>query len=98
MIRETLRLGSPQLYEVSEDVTESDLSLLAGWVDDLHDTLMAYRKSYGAGRAVAAPQIGIKKRLLYMHIGRPFVFINSVLSFPDTEQYICWMTACLFPV
>lgn len=97
MIREILRLGSPQLYEVSEEVTESDRNLLPGWVDDLHDTLMAYRKSYGAGRAVAAPQIGIKKRLLYMHIGKPFVFINPVLSFPDTEQYILLDDCMSFP-
>lgn len=97
MIREILRLGNPQLYEVSEEVTESDRSLLSGWVDDLHDTLMEYRKNYGAGRAVAAPQIGIKKRLLYMHIDKPSVFINPVLSFPDAEQYILLDDCMSFP-
>lgn len=87
MIREILKLGDPQLYEVSEPVTEADLPLLPGWVKDLHDTLMDYRRTYGAGRAVAAPQIGIKKRLLYMFIDKATVFINPEMRFPDEETY-----------
>jgi peptide deformylase len=46
---------------------------------------MAFRKSYGAGRAIAAPQIGVFKRLIYMHIDEPVVFINPVLHFEDDE-------------
>lgn len=87
MIREILKLGDPQLYEVSEPVTAEDLPLVGGWVEDLHDTLMEYRRVYGAGRAVAAPQIGIRKRLLYMYLDKPYVFINPVMVFPDEEMY-----------
>ena len=87
MIREILKLGNPALYEISEPVTEADLPLLPGWVEDLHDTLMDYRRTYGAGRAVAAPQIGIKKRLLYMFIDKPTVFVNPDMQFPDEETY-----------
>ena len=87
MIREILKLGDPQLYEVSEPVTAGDLPLVGGWVEDLHDTLMEYRRVYGAGRAVAAPQIGIRKRLLYMYLDKPYVFINPVMVFPDEEMY-----------
>lgn len=87
MIKEILRLGDPQLYEKSTELTASDAELLGTWVQDLHDTLMQYRKTYGAGRAVAAPQIGIKKRLLYMYTDKPYVFVNPVLSFPDDETY-----------
>ena len=87
MIREILKLGDPQLYEVSEPVTATDMPLVGGWVEDLHDTLMEYRRVYGAGRAVAAPQIGIRKRLLYMYLDKPYVFINPVMVFPDEEMY-----------
>ena len=87
MIREILKLGDPQLYEVSEPVTAADMPLVGGWVEDLHDTLMEYRRVYGAGRAVAAPQIGIRKRLLYMYLDKPYVFINPVMMFPDEEMY-----------
>ena len=87
MIREILKLGDERLYEISAPVTQEDFSQLPQWVEDLHDTLMEYRRVYGAGRAVAAPQIGIRKRLLYMYLDRPYVFINPTLTFPDEEQY-----------
>ena len=87
MIREILKLGDPQLYEMSEPVTAADRPFVGGWVEDLHDTLMEYRRVYGAGRAVAAPQIGIRKRLLYMYLDKPYVFINPVMMFPDEEMY-----------
>ena len=87
MIREILKLGDPQLYEVSEPVTAADRPFVGGWVEDLHDTLMEYRRVYGAGRAVAAPQIGIRKRLLYMYLDKPYVFINPNMVFPDEETY-----------
>ena len=87
MIREILKLGDPQLYEVSEPVAAADMPFVGGWVEDLHDTLMEYRRVYGAGRAVAAPQIGIRKRLLYMYLDKPYVFINPTMVFPDEETY-----------
>ena len=87
MIKEILTLGNPQLYEISSPVMKEDLPMLNEWVTDLHDTLMEYRRVYGAGRAVAAPQIGIQKRLLYMYLDKAYVFINPVMELPDEEMY-----------
>ena len=87
MIRDILLLGDDKLYEVSAPVTTGDLPLLNGWVRDLHDTLLDYRAKHGAGRAVAAPQIGIHKRLIYMLLDRPYVLVNPSLTFPDSETY-----------
>lgn len=87
MIRDILKLGDPRLYEISSPIAEDELPLVAEWVEDLHDTLMEYRRLYGAGRAVAAPQIGVQKRLLYMYLDKPYVFINPVMEFPDDETY-----------
>ncbi len=97
MVREILKLGNPQLYEISEEITEDDLVFLSEWVKDLHDTLMDYRKRYGAGRAVAAPQIGIKKRLLYMFTDKPYVFINPVMNYSDNEKYTLMDDCMSFP-
>ena len=97
MVRDILRLGDERLYEVSQPVTAADEADLKGWVADLHDTLMAYRAAYGAGRAVAAPQIGVKKRLLYVHIDQPLVLINPELSFPDEEKYTLMDDCMSFP-
>ncbi len=97
MICEILNLGDPALYEISAPVIREELSELPGWVENLHDTLMDYRRRYGAGRAIAAPQIGLQKRLIYLHMGKPYVLINPTLTFPD-EEYVTLLDDCMsFP-
>ncbi|MCP4689508.1 MAG: peptide deformylase, partial [Desulfobacterales bacterium] len=78
-VRDILLLGNPRLYERSEPVAENERKGLVEIVEDLHDTLMDFKKRHGAGRAVAAPQIGVMKRLLYMYIDAPVVLINPVI-------------------
>jgi len=97
MIRKILTLGDPALYEVSGEVTAGDKDKLEEWIRDLHDTLMEYKRTYGAGRAVAAPQIGVPKRLIYMYIDRPYVFVNPVMTFPDEEKYELMDDCMSFP-
>lgn len=85
MKREILLLGTPSLYQVSSEAAREELPDLAEAVRDLHDTLLDFRAVYGVGRAIAAPQIGLQKRLIYMLVEQPTVFVNPVLSFPDDE-------------
>ncbi|HWR19750.1 MAG TPA: peptide deformylase [Clostridia bacterium] len=97
MVQEILKLGNPKLYSVCDSVLKAEETLLPGWITDLHDTLIAYRKTYGAGRAIAAPQIGIKKRLIYMYMDKPYVFVNPTMTFPDNETYILMDDCMSFP-
>lgn len=97
MVREILKLGDPILYEKSAKVTENDMVLLNDWVNDMRDTLLDYRKTYGAGRAIAAPQIGLRKRLIYMLTDKEYVFINPVITFPDKESYEVMDDCMSFP-
>jgi len=92
-----LLLGNPQLHKVSEEIHESELASLHPIIQDLHDTMMAYRAEYGAGRAIAAPQIGVMKRLVYMHIDKPMVFINPVLKNLSDEMIEVWDDCMSFP-
>lgn len=85
MVREILLLGDPKLYQISSVIEKEEIGTIKEVVGDLHDTLMDFRKKYGAGRAIAAPQIGVFKRLIYMCIDQPVVFINPVLHFEDDE-------------
>ena len=96
-VREILQLGNPQLYKVSEIVTISDLDRLPQIVQDLHDTMMNFRKDYGAGRAIAAPQIGVMKRIIYMHIDAPVVFLNPNLRNLSDEMFEIWDDCMCFP-
>ena len=96
-IREILLLGNPKLYQVSEAVEEDDLNHLPPVVADLHDTLLEFKKKYGAGRAIAACQIGFAKRLIYLFIDRPVVFINPSLENKSEEMMEVWDDCMCFP-
>lgn len=78
MIKEILLLGNERLYQPSAEIRESELESLKQTVVDLHDTLMDFRETYHAGRAVAAPQIGVHKRMIYMSV--------PALSEPDGKS------------
>ena len=86
MKKEILLLGNEELYQISEPLKKDEIENIKFIVQNLHDTLLDFREKYHAGRAIAAPQIGVKKRLLYMFIDKPVIFINPVLEFPDNEM------------
>lgn len=86
MIKEILLLGNPELYEHSRPVSREELDSMKALMADLHDTMMDFRRVHRCGRAIAAPQIGVMKRVLYMNVDKPVLFINPRLEFPDGEQ------------
>ena len=92
-----LLLGDPLLHEQSYRIELSELEELKPLVESLHETLMAFRKKYGAGRAIAAPQIGIRKRLIYLHIEKPQVLINPELENKSSEKFEVWDDCLSFP-
>ncbi len=85
MVKDVLLLGNPELYQASSLIHREETDDIKEVINDLHDTLMDFRSRYGAGRAIAAPQIGVFKRLIYMHIDKPVALINPELHFPDDE-------------
>jgi peptide deformylase len=96
-VREILLLGNPQLYEVSQPIQKEELHEVRSVVTDLHDTMMDFKARYEAGRAIAAPQIGYMKRLIYMHVDSPTVFINPQLTDLSKEMITVWDDCMCFP-
>lgn len=86
MEREILLLGNPQLYEVSEKVKREELETLRPVFEDMFDCIKGIRRDYGFGRAIAAPQIGIRKRLICILTDKPYVIINPELEFIGDEM------------
>ena len=86
MEREILLLGDPRLYEVSEKVKPEELESLRPVFEDMFDCIRAIRRDYGFGRAIAAPQIGVQKRLICILTDRPYVIINPELEFIGDEM------------
>jgi len=85
MVKEIILLGNPKLYQISSIIEKEERNIIKELVNDLHDTLIDYKNKYGAGRAIASPQIGVFKRLLYMYIDKPVVFINPILILEDDD-------------
>ncbi len=92
-----LVLGDPRLYEICQEVTKEELPLVKEWVADMHHVMQEIREKYNFGRAIAAPQLGIMKRVIYMNIDKPVVFINPVLENLSEEQFELWDDCMSFP-
>ena len=97
MEREILLLGNPALYEISEEVKEEELELLRPVFEDMFDCIRGIRRDYGFWRAIAAPQIGIKKRLICMLTDQPRVIINPTLEPVGDELMELWDDCMSFP-
>lgn len=96
-VRDVLLLGNPKLYQVCDPIKHDELELLKPVITDLKDTLLDFRKNYGAGRAIAAPQIGIMKRIIYMEIDKSQVFINPIITNKSKEMIQLWDDCICFP-
>ena len=94
---EILLLGNPKLLEKSVPVEEAELEYAISVGIDLRDTMEAFRSVHGWGRAIASPQIGVMKQIVYMELDKPQLFINPVLSYLSTEMIELWDDCMSFP-
>ncbi len=82
MVKYVLQTGEPVLREVSAEV-KSFNGELCSLLDDLRDTV---RAEQGAG--LAAPQIGVLKRVVVVDVDEGFFeFVNPVIFYEKGEQY-----------
>ena len=72
-VREILQLGDPRLREKCARVEEPGTAEVAALIDDMRDTLAHWRKTTGYGRGIAAPQLGVMKRVIFLKLpfGQP---------------------------
>ena len=75
-----LLLGDPRLKQVSAEVARDEVASVEGVVRDMHDTMADFQRRHGWGRAIAAPQIGVHKRIVCMNAGEPRTLFNPVLE------------------
>ncbi len=92
-----LLLGDPRLYEVCAPVQQHEIPGLLPLVDDLAGLVLQFRTQYGAGRAIAAPQVGAMKRLVVMNIDKPIAIINPELFDCSEEMMELWDDCMSFP-
>lgn len=95
-IREIVQLGNPVLRERCLPVADPGSREVRELVRDLGDTLAHWRAETGYGRGIAAPQIGVLQRVVFLQLPgeEPWPFINPEIVHRSTEKIVVW-DACL---
>jgi peptide deformylase len=100
-IREILLLGDPQLWRPSEAVTDVRSTETKEIIGDLAATLADFRAGHGFGRAIAAPQIGAHRRILFVNMNDgtfgPAPLINPQIVRSSSEMMELWDDCFSFP-
>ena len=76
-----LQLGNPLLLQECGYVADIHSAEVREVVRDLSDTLAAFREATGYGRGIAAPQIGLLKRVIFVRM-QPAGFCGPLIN-PD---------------
>src|SRR5579871_5141062 len=97
-VRPVLQLGDPLLREKClfvEDPTSDEIKDL---VQDLQDTLAHWRSTTGYGRGIAAPQIGVLQRVIFLKLPgvEPWALVNPEIVESSEERMVVWDAARAF--
>lgn len=97
-VKEVLMLGDPVLREICEKVEIIDNKILMA-IEDMADTLRDCKKIKNIGRAIAAPQIGVLKRIVVAESeSLNQVFINPEIISRGEETFEVWDSCFSFDV
>ncbi len=91
--RDILLLGNPLLWETSLPVDDPLGGACRRLIADLDDTLGAFRAAHGFGRGIAAPQIGVLSRVIFVRMpqsGFCGALINPVITEADSRTIEIW--------
>jgi peptide deformylase len=95
-VRPVLQLGDPVLREKAVAVEDLAAREIQNLVGDLADTLAHWRLVTGYGRGIAAPQLGVLRRVIFLQIpgAEPWPLINPEIIQRSDETIVVW-DACL---
>ena len=61
------------------------------------ECILAFREKYGQGRAIAAPQVGLLKRIIVLNIAVPYPIYNPEFIEKSNEMVEIWDDCMSFP-
>lgn len=95
-VRKVLQLGDPGLRQNCKEVEDASTLEIRALVEDLSDTLAYWRKTTGYGRGIAAPQIGVARRVIFLRLPGedPWPLVNPVITGRSADRIVVW-DACL---
>ena len=95
-VRPVLQLGDPLLRQKAERVEDPTAPEIRSLVRDLSDTLFYWRSTSGYGRGIAAPQLGVSLRVIFLKLPgvEPWPLINPEIIACSDDKIVVW-DACL---
>jgi peptide deformylase len=95
-VKTILQLGDPRLRQVAVPAEDPSAAEVAALINDLADTLAHWRATTGYGRGIAAPQLGILRRVIFLQLPgeKPWPLINPEILESSQEKIVVW-DACL---
>jgi peptide deformylase len=100
-VREILLLGNLQLWQPSSVVTDVHATETREIIGDLAATLADFCQRQGFGRAIAAPQIGAHRRILFVKMTDgsfgPAPLINPKIIRASDDMMELWDDCFSFP-
>src|SRR5712672_24689 len=95
-VRTILQLGDPGLREVPARVVDPLAHEIRPLVADLADTLAHWRANTGYGRGIAAPQIGVARRVIFLQLpgAEAWPLVNPEITWRSAGKIVVW-DACL---
>lgn len=97
-IKEVLMLGNLKLREKSSDLEDFNLDFVQH-LQDLKDTLIYLQEDKKIGRAIAAPQIGVFKKLIYFRLqDKSFYMVNPKITWKSEEMLDVWDSCYSFDI
>jgi len=96
-VKPILQLGNPRLLKKCRTVKKNELDHAIAIAGDLKDTIQNFRQKFSWGRAIAAPQIGVLKRIIFLEIDAPVVLINPLITAHSQESIKIWDDCMSFP-
>lgn len=97
-IKEVLMLGHSNLRKESSDINIFDEDL-KGNLQNLKDTLTHLQNTKKIGRAIAAPQIGLMRKLIYFKLpNRAFCMVNPKIIWQSKDMINVWDSCFSFDV
>lgn len=89
-IKKVVMIGNQELRKKSDEVSFSNDDI-SQYIKDLKDTLNHLQSIKNIGRAIAGPQIGCMKRIIYMESSdRRIVMINPEIVMKSHDTFEVW--------
>lgn len=95
--REILLLGNPILRQPCAAVKAPQSGDVQSIITDLRDTLSGFRSRHGYGRGIAAPQIGLSQKIIFVNTDYTGALINPTIVRRSRTKFRLWDDCFSFP-